>query len=220
MSDDLHYLSAAEAIEHFRTRELSPVELLQAVVDRTQKFEPHINAFTEEMFDEALTGAREAEPISRPRTRSAAARGNSGSCQGKTRYCRKVSDRRFAGGARKHRPRERTGDRSSSGSRRPDSRTHHDAGVLCCGVQALSTVGRDSQSLNLDYSPGGSSGGAGAALAAGATTLATASDIGGSARPGRLYRHRRPQSIVRAYRRGYPALHGFLPWRRLHGPNC
>lgn len=61
MSDELHYLSATEAIAHFRARELSPVELLQAVVDRTQKFEPHINAFTEEMFDEALTGAREAE---------------------------------------------------------------------------------------------------------------------------------------------------------------
>lgn len=35
---------------------------------------------------------------------------------------------------------------------------------------------------NLDYSPGGSSGGSAAALAAGMTTLATASDIGGSTR--------------------------------------
>jgi aspartyl-tRNA(Asn)/glutamyl-tRNA(Gln) amidotransferase subunit A len=35
---------------------------------------------------------------------------------------------------------------------------------------------------NLSYSPGGSSGGAGAALAAGVTTLATGSDIGGSIR--------------------------------------
>ncbi len=61
MSDELHYLSATEAIAHFRARELSPVELLQAIIDRTQKFEPHINAFTEEMFDEALAGAREAE---------------------------------------------------------------------------------------------------------------------------------------------------------------
>ncbi len=33
-----------------------------------------------------------------------------------------------------------------------------------------------------DYSPGGSSGGSGAALAAGSTTLATGSDIGGSIR--------------------------------------
>ncbi len=35
---------------------------------------------------------------------------------------------------------------------------------------------------NLDYSPGGSSGGAGASLAAGSTTLANGSDIGGSIR--------------------------------------
>ncbi len=54
MSDELHYLSATEAIAHFRARELSPVELLKAIIDRTQKLEPHINAFTEEMFDEAL----------------------------------------------------------------------------------------------------------------------------------------------------------------------
>ncbi len=35
---------------------------------------------------------------------------------------------------------------------------------------------------NLDYGPGGSSGGSGAALAAGLTTLATGTDIGGSIR--------------------------------------
>ena len=43
-------------------------------------------------------------------------------------------------------------------------------------------VGRHTESVELAYSPGGSSGGSGAALAAGSATLATGSDIGGSIR--------------------------------------
>ncbi len=222
MSDELHYLSATEAIAHFRARELSPVELLQAIIDRTQNFEPHINAFTEEMFDEALAGAREAEsrylghgPEPRP------LEGISGSCQGKTCHCGKVSDRRFAGGTRQHRPRERTGDRPTSGRRRPDSRTHDDTGILRRGVHTLSFVGRDPQSLEPRLQPRRF------IRRCGRRTRRRNYHSGNSiryrrvdTRPGRLYRHRRPQGIVRAYRRGRPAVHGFLPWRRSDGPNC
>ena len=71
MSDELHYLSATEAIAHFRARELSPVELLQANIDRTQNFEPHINAFNRRDVRRGprwRTGSR--EPIPRPRTRT------------------------------------------------------------------------------------------------------------------------------------------------------
>ena len=35
MADDLHYLSATDAIAQFKARKLSPVELMQAVIDRT-----------------------------------------------------------------------------------------------------------------------------------------------------------------------------------------
>ena len=223
MSDELHYLSATEAIAHFRARELSPVELLQAIIDRTQNFEPHINAFTEEMFDEALAGARGSrEPIPRPRTRTSTVGGNSGSCQGKTCHCGKVSDRRFAGGTRQHRPRlTHTGDRPTSGSRRPDSRTHDDTGILRRGVHTLSFVGRDPQSLEPRLQPRRF------IRRCGRRTRRRNYHSGNSiryrrvdTRPGRLYRHRRPQGIVRAYRRGRPAVHGFLPWRRSDGPNC
>ena len=44
---DLHYLSAAEALRLFRTRQLSPVELVTAVTERAEAVEPVLNAFAE-----------------------------------------------------------------------------------------------------------------------------------------------------------------------------
>jgi hypothetical protein len=49
--NDLHYLSATEAVRLFRARKLSPVELVQAVIDRAQKVEPAINAFAKTFYD-------------------------------------------------------------------------------------------------------------------------------------------------------------------------
>ncbi|MCX4850320.1 amidase [Streptomyces sp. NBC_00893] len=60
-STDLAYLSATEARRLFNARELSPVELMRAVIDRAEQTEPTINAFTEQLFDEALEQARHAE---------------------------------------------------------------------------------------------------------------------------------------------------------------
>ena len=56
--DDLHYLSATEARRMFRDHKLSPVELLQALIDRAEKVEPSINAFAETHYDTALQEAR------------------------------------------------------------------------------------------------------------------------------------------------------------------
>ena len=54
---------------------------------------------------------------------------------------------------------------------------------FCCAAITESRLwGVTRNPWNLDYSPGGSSGGSGAALAAGMATLATGSDIGGSIR--------------------------------------
>src|SRR5258706_15912761 len=58
---DLHYLSATDALEMFRNRELSPVELMEAVIARAEAVEPAINAFAESGFDEAIAAARAAE---------------------------------------------------------------------------------------------------------------------------------------------------------------
>lgn len=62
MSDtDLCYLSGQQAIRRFSQRQLSPFELMQALIERSEVVEPHINAFTEPYFEEALEQARAAE---------------------------------------------------------------------------------------------------------------------------------------------------------------
>ncbi|MEU6998770.1 hypothetical protein [Nonomuraea sp. NPDC046570] len=53
---DLAYLSATEALRLFRSRQLSPVELMNAVVERAEAVEPAVNALSERTFEEALVG--------------------------------------------------------------------------------------------------------------------------------------------------------------------
>ena len=45
MSDDLCYLSATKSITRFKSKRLSPVELMRAVIERSENVEPQINAF-------------------------------------------------------------------------------------------------------------------------------------------------------------------------------
>src|SRR3972149_3810875 len=61
MSEELHYLSATEALARFRARELSPVELLKAMIERADAVEPTINALAETRYEAAREEAREAE---------------------------------------------------------------------------------------------------------------------------------------------------------------
>src|SRR5438132_222122 len=59
--DDLCYLTATEAIKRFKSRELSPVELMEAVIQRSEEVDPFVNAYTETHFERALSQARDAE---------------------------------------------------------------------------------------------------------------------------------------------------------------
>lgn len=58
---DLAYLDATSALELFRHRKLSPVDLMQAVISRAQATEPAVNALPRRYFDQALVVARQAE---------------------------------------------------------------------------------------------------------------------------------------------------------------
>ena len=58
---ELCYLSATEVLQRFRSRSLSPVEYLAALIDRSVQTEPVINAFAFTRFDEAMEQARAAE---------------------------------------------------------------------------------------------------------------------------------------------------------------
>jgi aspartyl-tRNA(Asn)/glutamyl-tRNA(Gln) amidotransferase subunit A len=61
MSNDLHFLTIAEAAELIRTRKLSPLEYAEALFKRIETFEPQLNAFITRTFDLARTQARAAE---------------------------------------------------------------------------------------------------------------------------------------------------------------
>src|ERR1700709_158485 len=70
-SADLAYLGASEALVAFAARALSPVELLEALIERAAAVEPAVNAFAETMYDlarlEALDSERRwAEGTARP----------------------------------------------------------------------------------------------------------------------------------------------------------
>lgn len=60
-SGALHYLPASVALEQFRRRELSPVELTQAVVARAEQVDGRVNALCHRFFDQAIEQAPEAE---------------------------------------------------------------------------------------------------------------------------------------------------------------
>jgi aspartyl-tRNA(Asn)/glutamyl-tRNA(Gln) amidotransferase subunit A len=181
--NDLHYLPATEALKLFRARKLSPVELLRAVIDRAEKVEPVINAFAETHFDEALAHARGAE-----------ASYKKGGQEPRALEGLPVAIKEEA---------PIKGHKNTLGSLPlRDVVADHtavfvqriiDAGGIvhartttpefaCAPVTWSKLWGVTRNPWNTAFSPGGSSGGSGASLAAGSTTLATGSDIGGSIR--------------------------------------
>lgn len=61
LTDELAYMSAVELAYRIRRRELSPVEVVDAFIERIERRNPSINAFVYFGFDEARARAREAE---------------------------------------------------------------------------------------------------------------------------------------------------------------
>ncbi len=60
-SDMLCYITAEEALRRFKDCSLSPVDLMEAVIDRCQKVNPAVNAITNTFYDQALARAKKAE---------------------------------------------------------------------------------------------------------------------------------------------------------------
>ena len=63
MTGRLAYLTATEALERFRSGDLSPVELVRALIERIERLNPTTNAFTGTFFERALEQARRAEAL-------------------------------------------------------------------------------------------------------------------------------------------------------------
>jgi amidase len=180
MSEELAYLPAREAIERFAARRLSPVELMQALLARAARLAPAFNATTAIHAEAALAQAREAE-----------ARYLAGTQRPLEGVPIAIKEETAVAGWRRT---------LGSWLHEERSRAHHpivDKLVRAGAIPHLQTTnpefcvipqthsarfGVTRNPWNPAFTPGGSSGGSGAALAAGLTPLATGSDMAGSTR--------------------------------------
>ncbi|MBN6051104.1 amidase [Nonomuraea sp. RK-328] len=162
-------------------RELSPVELLTAVIDRAEAVEPRINAFTERLYESAMEQAKAAE--------TAYLNGTARPLEGVPVAIKE--EQPIAG--RTHEEGSLLLQGMIAEETHPVvTRIAQAGGIIhartttpefsCAGFTNSRLWGVTRNPWNLDYSPGGSSGGSGASLAAGTSLLATGSDIGGSIR--------------------------------------
>ena len=173
---DLCYLSATEALALFKAKKLSPVELLEALIARAEKVEPTINAFSFEYFDEAMELAREAEQryvdgSPRPLEGIPLAVKDESYIEGKVTTNGSLLLKDSVAGTTSLII-ERLLDAGAVVHARTATPEFSIAGVTWSKLWGVTR-----NPWNPEITPGGSSGGSGAALAAGITTLANGSDI-------------------------------------------
>lgn len=182
MSESIAYLSASELVEGYSSREFSPVEVAEQTLDRIDRLNPIINAFTTVSRELALEQARAAE-------RAYAAAGDPGPLAGVPISIKDLTPTR--------------GIRTARGSLvdpnwvpdedAPVVERLYAAGGVMLGKTNTPELGWKGDSGNRVFGPtynpwqlertaGGSSGGAAAAVAAGLGPLAQGSDGAGSIR--------------------------------------
>ena len=193
------FATAVDLLRALREKQVSSVELLDLYISRIERYDPAINAVVERDFDRARDAAREAD--------AARARGEDGALLGLPMTLKEsvnVAGLRTTAGNEEWRDARVDFDA-------PVTRVVKAAGGVIFGKTNVPPMLADWQSDNPNYgrtnnpwdlrrSPGGSSGGSAAALAAGMTGLEWGSDIGGSIRvPAAfcgVYGHRPSDSAV------------------------
>jgi Asp-tRNA(Asn)/Glu-tRNA(Gln) amidotransferase A subunit family amidase len=174
--------SATEMARAVREREVSPVELVQAHIDRAETVNPAINAIVLPRFEEALEEARAAE-------RALSAGGEVGPLHGvpfTTKECIEVAGMPCCDASKVFEGNVSTQDAVAVESVR-------DAGAILLGKTNIPEFAFHYDSNNLVYGAtlnphdrsrtvGGSSGGEGAALASCMSAFGVGSDYGGSIR--------------------------------------
>ena len=182
MQDELHTLTIVEAAERIRTGKLSPVDLVEAHLHRIAALDGRLHAFITVTAEQALEQARRAETEIR-----------GGRYRGPLHgipiaHKDLVCTRGVRTTAHSNLLRDWVPD--------ADATVHArlvDAGAICLGKLSLweFAYGNPGPTVafppalnpwNLDYSPGGSSSGSGAAVAAELCMGATGTDTGGSIR--------------------------------------
>ncbi len=180
--EDLCYLPAVDLLQHYRAKTLSPVEVMRAYIERAEAVEPVVNALSHRFFERALEQAKKSE----------------------SRYARGGRTRRLEGlpiAIKDETPIKGMPCTSGSLIERDliaettaidAERILRAGGIVhartttpefsCAGYTHSKLWGVTRNPWNPAFTPGGSSGGAAAALAAGSCALATGSDIAGSIR--------------------------------------
>lgn len=182
--EDLCYLTASDALRLFKSRKLKPSELLAALQRRTSRLNPQINCFAGQYWDEAMAAAQAAD--ARYATRGSRLRALEGIPLA-VKDAQRVRGRRTTHGSLifMHAAPDDHSDPMIERLERAGAiifaRTTTPEFCLT-GVTHSRAWGVTRNPWAHDWGPGGSSGGSGAALAAGLTTLATGTDIGGSIR--------------------------------------
>ena len=180
---DLCYMTATEAISKFKAKELSPVELMVAVIARCEEVNPKVNALTYTFFERALEQAKKAE------ARYMKTDGRTRALDG---IPIAIKDFHSVKGEITTLGSKIYADTRSDNTAPTIERLFRAGAIMHCrtttpefahsGTTQSPLWGITRNPWNLDYSSGGSSGGAGAAVAAGMTTVADGTDGGGSIR--------------------------------------
>ncbi len=180
---DLCYISAVDAIAAFKARKLSPVELMKALIARAEAVEPTINAMPMTYYERALEQTRKAEARYMKRDgRLRPLEGIPVAIKDETAIKGEITT--YGSLIYRHH-RDEADDVVVERLKRAGAIIHGRTAApeFSCATFTHSRLwGVTRNPWNPEYTPGGSSGGAGAALAAGTTTLANGSDIAGSIR--------------------------------------
>lgn len=181
-SHDLPFASALRVAEAIRSKEVSSVELTRLTFERIDRYNPQLNAFAYRLLEEALSQARKAD--------EAQSRGESfGIFHGvpvHVKECFGVAARPCTWGLAAFRD-----SKAAKNSEVVDRLVR--AGAVLIGATNVPVALHDWQSYNPIYgttnnpwdlkrTPGGSSGGSAAALAAGLGYLSVGTDLAGSVR--------------------------------------
>jgi fatty acid amide hydrolase 2 len=181
-TDDVLAASVLSLTERMRRRELSPVELLEAHVRRIEEANPHLNFLVAERIagarGEALSAEREYASSARPRPLLG--------IPFTVKEMIEVNGMPQTFGSELRRGRVAAGDATVVARLR-------EAGAIVVGVTNVpewgmwfesynAVYGRTNNPFDIRHTPGGSSGGEGAAVGAGASVFGIGSDIGGSVR--------------------------------------
>lgn len=181
---ELCYMTATEAIQAFKKKQLSPVELMKAVIARSDEVNSTLNAVTYKFYDRALDAAKQAEQ-KYARSDESALRPLEGISVAIKDF-HTIEGEITTFGSRLHKDNRPT-------NTAPTVQRLFDAGAIMhirttTPEHAHSSItksplwGVTRNPWNPEFTPGGSSGGAGAAVATGMTTIADGTDGGGSIR--------------------------------------